>query len=52
MNRGQPLVASGNRTLSRQFQIGQEEPHQIRRYIDHRQPIHKSVQFVGNERNQ
>ena len=52
MNRGQPLVASGNRTVTRLFQIGQEEPHQIRRYIHHRQPIHGWVQLVGDERNQ
>jgi hypothetical protein len=52
MNRGQPLVASGNRTLPRLLQIGQEEPHQIRRYIDHHQSVHRLVQFVGNERNQ
>ena len=52
MNRGQPLVASGNRTLPRLFQVGQEAPHQVRRQIDHVKSIDGSIQFVGNERNQ
>lgn len=52
MNRGQPLVASGNRTLPRLFQIGQEEAYQIRRYSDHGQPVYGLVQLAGDERDQ
>jgi hypothetical protein len=52
MNCGQPLVAGGNRTLPCLFQIGQEETHQIRRYIDHLKPIHRLVQLGGSVRNQ
>ena len=51
VNRSQPLVACGNRTLPRLFQVCQEEPHQIRRYIRHGQPVHGLVQFAGYERN-
>jgi hypothetical protein len=52
MNRGQPLVPSGDRTLPHLFQIGQEESHQIRRHIGHGEPVHGLVQLAGNERNQ
>ena len=38
--------------MTGRFQIGQEKPHQIRRYIDHRQPIHGLVQPAADERNQ
>jgi hypothetical protein len=48
VNRGQPLVAGGNGTLPRLSQISQEEAHQIRRYIDHPQPVHVLVRFAGS----
>jgi hypothetical protein len=50
--RRQALVTSGNRTLPGRFQIGQEEAHQIGRYIDQGQPVHRLMQLVGDERNQ
>jgi hypothetical protein len=49
VNRSQPLVACGNRTLSRLFQIGQEEAHQICGYIDH--PFRKSAADDGGARD-
>ncbi len=52
MNRGQALVAGGNRTFSGLLQIGEKEAHYIRGHVDHRQPVHGLVQFVGNKRNQ
>jgi hypothetical protein len=47
MNGSQTLVAGGNCTLPGLFQIGQEEAHQIRRYLDHGQSVYGSVQLMG-----
>jgi len=52
VNRGQPLVAGGSGTLPCLFQLSQEEANQIRRYINHLQPVYSPVRFVGGERNQ
>jgi hypothetical protein len=52
MDRRQPLVAGVNPALPRLFQIGQEEAHQVRRYINYGQSVHGLVQLPGHERNQ
>jgi hypothetical protein len=46
------LIARGNRTLPRLFQIGQEKTHQIRRDFGHGEPLHEAVQLARDERNQ
>src|SRR5215472_7112474 len=52
MNRSQALVACGDGTFSGLLQVGQKEAHKIGGHIDHCQPVHGAVQFVGNKRNQ
>src|ERR1051325_281819 len=52
VNRSQTLVARGDRTFSGLLQVGQKEAHKIGGHVDHCQPVHGVVQFVGNKRNQ